>query len=87
MAHQSMRGKDVDMEKLMRQHELAPAVGNAKFNARGDKLGPNGQIIERREDMMSNYYETSTKAQLPTQAAPVPEKVEPQVNKIKKGEE
>jgi hypothetical protein len=25
-------------------------VGNAKVNARGDKLGPNGQIIQRRED-------------------------------------
>lgn len=57
----SMRGKIVDMEKLARQHELTPAVGNAKFNARGDKLGPNGQIIERREDMVATYYEASTK--------------------------
>lgn len=59
----SMRGKVVDMDKLMRQNELAPAIGNAKFNARGDKLGPNGQIIERREDMVAKYYEVTTKAE------------------------
>ena len=71
MAHMSMRGKQVDMEKLMRQNETTQAVGNAKFNARGDKLGPNGQIIERREDMAATYHEANTKARAVAANGPV----------------
>jgi hypothetical protein len=59
------------MEKLMRQNETTQAVGNAKFNARGDKLGPNGQIIERREDMTAIYHEATTKAQMGMKSGPV----------------
>jgi hypothetical protein len=33
------------MAKLAAQHELTPAVSNVKINARGDEIGPNGQII------------------------------------------
>lgn len=61
MAHRSMQGKMVDMEKLMRQNELVPAVGNAQLNARGDKLGPGGKIIQRREDIVAEYYESNPK--------------------------
>jgi len=61
MAHRSMQGKMVDMEKLMRQNELVPAVGNAGLNARGDKLGPGGKVIQRREDMVAEYYESNPK--------------------------
>jgi hypothetical protein len=78
-----MRGKTIDMDKLMRQNELAPAVGNAKFNARGDKLGPDGQIIERREDMVAKYYEVTTKAETTPQQQPSA----PATNKLKKQEE
>ena len=42
----SMRGKVVDMELLRKRNELTPAVGNARVNARGDELGPNGTAIE-----------------------------------------
>ena len=58
----SMQGRDVDMEKLMRQHELMPAVGNARVNARGDELGPGGKILRKREDVMAEYYENNPKA-------------------------
>lgn len=51
-----MRGKTVDMDLLMKKNELTPAVGNAKVNARGDQLGPGGQIIKKREDMIKEYY-------------------------------
>lgn len=57
-----MQGRDVDMEKLMRQHELMPAVGNARVNARGDELGPGGKILRKREDVMAEYYENNPKA-------------------------
>jgi hypothetical protein len=75
--HRSMQGKEVDMEKLMRQHELMPAIGNVKVNARGDQLGPGGQIIKKREDLMAEYYENNPKA--------IPEKnnpIEPKTTKI-----
>jgi len=60
--HRSMRGKLVDMNKLAQQHELMPAIGNMKVNARGDELGAGGKIVRRREDIISNYYETNPKA-------------------------
>ena len=47
--HRSMQGKMIDMEKLMRQNELMPAIGNVRVNARGDELGPGGKIIKKKE--------------------------------------
>lgn len=57
-----MQGKEVDMDKLVRQHELMPAVGNVRVNARGDELGPNGQIVRKHEDIVAEYYESNPKA-------------------------
>jgi hypothetical protein len=54
--HRSMRGKQVDMDLLRKRNELTPAVGNARVNARGDELGPGGQIIKKREDVVAEYY-------------------------------
>ena len=62
MAYKSMQGKEVDMEKLMRQNELMPAVGNIRVNARGDELGPGGAIIRKREDIINAYYEDNPAA-------------------------
>ena len=50
--HRSMQGKEVDMHKLVMQNEMTVAVGNVKVNARGDELGPGGQIIKKREDVL-----------------------------------
>ena len=52
----SMRGREVDLEKLSMKHETTPAVGNAKVNARGDQLGPGGKIIKTREEILADYY-------------------------------
>ena len=60
--YRSMQGKTVDMELLAQKHELTPAIGNAKMNARGDELGPGGKIIRRREDIMAAYYENNPNA-------------------------
>ena len=54
--HRSMRGKQVDMDLLRKRNELTPAVGNARVNARGDELGPGGQIIKKREEVVAEYY-------------------------------
>jgi hypothetical protein len=67
-----MLGKEIDMEKLMRQNELMPAVGNMRVNARGDELGSGGQIVRRREEVVSDYYEQNPNAILKTNAAVAP---------------
>ena len=72
--HKSMQGKMVDMTKLAQKNELTPAVSNEKVNARGDKLGAGGQIVQRREEAMSSYYANTSQA--PASAPePVAEKV------------
>lgn len=58
----SMRGKPVDMQKLSLQHELTPAVGNMRVNARGDELGPGGQIVKTKEQILDDYYRKSSKS-------------------------
>jgi hypothetical protein len=52
----SMRGKAIDMEKMALRNEKMPAVGNMKVNARGDQLGPGGEIIKTREEILADYY-------------------------------
>lgn len=58
----SVRGKEIDMEKLSIRHEKTPAVGNAKVNARGDELGPGGKIKRTREEVMAEYYANNPNA-------------------------
>lgn len=52
----SMRGVVIDMDAMRAANEEARAIGNAKMNARGDVLGPNGQIEVRREQIAREYY-------------------------------
>jgi hypothetical protein len=51
--YRSARGKEIDMLQLVKQNEMTIAVGNAKVNARGDKLGPGGAIIKTREQIVA----------------------------------
>ena len=48
--YRTMLGKEIDMDSLMARNETMPAIGNVKVNARGDELGPNGEIIRKKED-------------------------------------
>jgi hypothetical protein len=68
--YRTMQGREVDMDKLMRQNELMPAIGNVRVNARGDELGAGGKIIKKREDVLAEYYENNPKA-IPETVAPV----------------
>lgn len=54
--YKSAKGKMVDMARLATIHENMPAVGNANMNSRGDEIGPNGQIIRTREELLQDYY-------------------------------
>ena len=58
--YKTMQGKTIDMDLLRQRNELTPAVGNARVNARGDELGPGGQIIKKREEIVKDYYQNTT---------------------------
>lgn len=49
--YRTAKGAQIDMIKMINQNEMTVAVGNAKVNARGDKLGPGGKIIKKNEDI------------------------------------
>jgi hypothetical protein len=91
MGYRTMQGKEIDMEKLMRQHELMPAIGNMKVNARGDELGPGGKIVKKREEVVAEYYEDNPNATKATRKAPViadtpPVEVKSKNKKVETGE-
>lgn len=60
--HISMKGKEIDMEKLMLRNELLPAVGNARVNARGDEIGAGGKIVRTKEQILQDYYKKNPRA-------------------------
>ena len=51
--YKTSRGVEIDMIKMVQQNEMTLAVGNARVNARGDKVGPNGQVIKTREEIIA----------------------------------
>ena len=53
-------GKQIDMDQLRLNNEEVIAVGNMKVNARGDELGPGGEIIRTRNEVMNEYYKLNT---------------------------
>jgi len=57
--YRTMQGKEIDMDALAARNETMPAIGNVRVNARGDELGPNGEIIKKREDVVGEYYENN----------------------------
>ena len=58
----SMRGKEIDMEKLNLRNETLPAVGNMKVNARGDEIGAGGKVIRTKEEILKDYYKDNPRA-------------------------
>ena len=62
--YRSMNGKEVDMNKLININELTPAVGNMRVNARGDELGPGGQIVRKREEILAAVPENAVPDQI-----------------------
>ena len=60
------RGTMIDMDALMLKNEEEIALGNMKVNARGDKLGPNGKVVKRKEEVGREYYDANPKAVVKT---------------------
>ena len=55
--YRTMQGRMVDIEKLRAANESIRAVGNMNVNARGDVLGPGGQIATTKANVIAKYYE------------------------------
>jgi hypothetical protein len=54
--YKTAHGKTIDIDNLRLQNEKTIAVGNMKVNARGDQLGRGGEIIQTRNQLMSQQY-------------------------------
>lgn len=52
--YRTMQGKEIDMGKLVNQNEMTIAVGNMRVNARGDRLGPGGKVVQTREEVLAD---------------------------------
>ena len=50
--YMSSKGQEINFDLLARQNQHTVAVGNANLNARGDRLGPGGKIIETAEEIL-----------------------------------
>jgi hypothetical protein len=84
--HKTAKGKVVDMDKLLNQNELTIAVGNTNTNARGDELGPGGQIIRKREEISREGHvraESNTTFKTVKPAAPVAPAIQPPITQVK----
>jgi len=57
-----MRGQVVDMARLAAENANQVAIGNASMNARGDLLGPGGEVLKTREDITRDYNSDNPKA-------------------------
>ena len=58
--YRTAQGKMVDLGRLQLQNENTRAVGNMGVNARGDKLGAGGKVIETRNQTQDQYYKLNT---------------------------
>lgn len=58
--YRTANGKIVDMQTLLLNNEMAPAIGNMGVNARGDKINSSGEIIKSRAEVMKEYHKLHT---------------------------
>jgi len=66
--YRTAQGKAVDLDGLILVNEKTIAVGNMGINARGDELGPGGAIVNRRNQVMDDYYKLNTNSSGSNQA-------------------
>lgn len=54
--YRTASGKIIDYEALLIKNETVNAIGNNPVNARGDEIGPGGEIIRSKNDVVADYY-------------------------------
>jgi ribosomal protein L21 len=60
--YRTRQGQMIDYESLMAQHDTAVALGNMNLNARGDRLGRGGAIVQTRDQVVQEYYASSQRS-------------------------
>lgn len=55
--YKTAQGQLIDLDALRLANEDAIAVGNMRVNARGDELGPGGDVAKGRNQVMNEYYQ------------------------------
>lgn len=80
--YRTAKGAQIDMLKLINQNEMTIAVGNAKVNARGDKLGAGGRIVQKREEVVPAVKQNvaGTPKQVTQNVKPEVEDMDPEGN-------
>jgi hypothetical protein len=58
--YRTAQGKMVDIDTLILSNEQTIAIGNMNVNARGDELGPGGNVVNKRNQVMDDYYRLNT---------------------------
>jgi hypothetical protein len=58
--YKTSQGKPIDMDHIRLKNEDTIAVGNMKVNARGDQLGPGGQVIKGRNQVADQQYRVNS---------------------------
>jgi hypothetical protein len=53
-------GKQINMDSLRIANESVIAVGNMRTNARGDQLGPGGNVVKSRTQLLQDYHKLNT---------------------------
>ena len=56
------KGTPIDMDKLIAANQNSPAVGNMNVNTAGDVIGTNGEVIQKSEQRVREYYQKNPKS-------------------------
>ena len=55
-------GQRINIDQLLVVNERSVAVGNMNVNARGDQVGPSGEIIKPKNEIMKDHYNRPTES-------------------------
>lgn len=69
------KGQVIDLDSIMAQQKETTAMGNMGVDAEGNVLGPNGEIIEPRDQRVRAYYKDNPQSSTAQQSlkGPTPE--------------
>lgn len=62
MKRTTNRGKIINLDELIAQQPTSPALGNMKVNARGDVLGPGGEVVQTNTRRVRAYYKDNPRS-------------------------
>ena len=64
------KGKVIDLDALIKSQEDTISIGNMNVNAKGDRLGPGGEVIQSAEERVREQYENNPPAETVENVSP-----------------